>query len=283
MKKVTALARRFVAGLTAEEALPSVRALNDLGIRATLTVLGENVKDREEAAGAADEILGLLDLIRDRGVDSNVSIKLTQMGLDIGEDFCFENAMRVVEKAVETENFIRLDMEGPGHTAATLDVFRRIFAERQNVGVVIQAMLHRSEADVAELLALGARMRLCKGAYKVPSSLAHRSRKDIARAYTGLLEHLLASGLYHGVATHDEALIRWTLDHVAEKGIDARSFEFQMLHGMRRKRQIDLAGQGFNVRCYVPYGTHWFPYFSRRLRERKENIFFVLRNLFTDS
>ncbi len=283
MKKVTALARRFVAGLTAEEALPSVKALNDLGIRTTLTVLGENVTAREEATRAVEEVLRLLDLVRDRGVDSNVSIKLTQMGLDIGEDFCLENAMRVVEKAAETENFIRLDMEGPKYTAATLDVFRRIFAERKNVGVVIQAMLHRSEADVADLLALGARMRLCKGAYKVPPSLAHRSKKDIARAYTGLLENLLASGLYHGVATHDEALIRWTLDHVDAKSIDARSFEFQMLYGMRRKRQIDLARQGFNVRCYVPYGTHWFPYFSRRLRERKENIFFVLRNLFTDS
>ena len=209
--------------------------------------------------------------------------ELTQMGLDIGEDFCFENTLRVVEKAAETGNFIRIDMEGPKYTQPTLDMFRRIFAEKQNVGVVIQAMLKRSRADVADLLALGARMRLCKGAYKVPRGLAHGSKKDIARAYTDLLEPLLASGLYHGVATHDEALIRWTLEHAKARGIDTGAFEFQMLYGMRRKRQIDLVRQGFNVRCYVPFGTHWFPYFSRRLRERKENIFFVLRNLFTNS
>jgi len=283
MNKVMFLARRFVAGTTAEEAVPVVEELNGQGIRATMTVLGENVTLRKEALGAVEDGVRLLDLIQDRGLDASVSIKLTRLGLDIDEEFCLENLEQIVEKARATGNFVRIDMEGPKHTQRILDVFRRIQAVHENVGIVIQSMLFRSDRDIPELLSRGARIRLCKGAYKVPAALAHKTRRDIARAFTGHLETLLASGGYHGVATHDESLIRWTLDHVKEKGLDPESFEFQMLYGMRRNRQIALAEAGYNVRCYVPFGSHWFSYYYRRLRERKENVFFLLRNLFTNS
>jgi proline dehydrogenase len=283
MKKVTRLARRFVAGTTAEEALPEIKALNERGIHVTTTMLGEDVTDRDEAVRAADGFIHLLERIHDHGLDSNVSLKLTQMGLDIDETFCFDNAMRIVAKAGELGNFVRIDMEGPKHTQLILDMFRRLHTgHEESVGVVVQAMLFRTEQDVAELLKNGVRLRLCKGAYKFPASIAHLKKKDIARAFTRLADTLLDSGLYHGFATHDEKLVQWIIDRVKTRGIDPARFEFQMLYGMRRNRQVALAEAGYHIRCYVPFGTHWFPYFSRRLRERKENVFFVLKNLFTN-
>lgn len=276
------LAKRFVAGTTAEEALPKVRDLNRDGILATLDVLGENVAGKDEATASADEYVRLLELIDREKVDSNVSLKLTQMGLDIDVDFCFENVMRIVDRAAELDNFVRLDMEGSDYTDKTLDMFRRLYERRKNVGVVIQAMLHRSEADVRRTLEVGGRIRLCKGAYKEPESIAWRKMADIRENYRKLAAEMLASGVYHGIATHDEQLVEWTIAHAKEKGYGPETFEFQMLYGMRRKRQRELAKAGHRIRCYVPYGTHWFPYFTRRLRERKENVFFVLKHLFKD-
>ena len=282
MSKMMPLARRFVAGVTLDEAVPRVQALNALGIQTTVTELGEDVSDRREATRAAHAFIQCLDRIQERALDANVSLKLTQMGLDIDESFCFDNAMQVVEKAAQTHNFVRIDMEGPRHTQAVLDLFRRLHREQpRHVGVVVQSMLHRTEQDVSDLLAAGVRLRLCKGAYKFPAGTAYRKKKDVARSYQALAGRLLDSDIYHGLATHDEALIRWVQQHVEERRLDRDTFEFQMLYGMRRNRQIQLAEAGYRIRCYVPYGAHWFPYFSRRLRERKENVFFVLRNLFT--
>jgi len=283
MSKVMRLARRFVAGVTAEEALPKIEALNARGICVTTTMLGEDVTDRSEARRAADGFIHLLGLIHEHGLDANVSLKLTQMGLDIDETFCFDTAVRIVETAAETGNFVRIDMEGPKHTQPILDVFRRLHAGREaSVGVVVQSMLFRTVQDVQDLLRMGVRLRLCKGAYKFPASIAHLKKKNIAEAYRRLADTLLDSGLYHGFATHDEKLVGWIIDRVKTKGIDSSRFEFQMLYGMRQNRQASLAEAGYNIRCYVPFGTHWLPYFSRRLRERKENVFFVLKNLFTN-
>jgi proline dehydrogenase len=275
------LARRFVAGITAEEALPKVLELNRRGIKATMTVLGESVTKREESLAARDEFIHLLDLIRDQGADSNISVKLTQLGLDIDEQFCFDNTARVLEKAAEGDNFVRIDMEAAKYTQPTLDMLDRLREVHPNVGVVIQSMLFRSREDVRNLIAKGVGMRLCKGAYKFPASIAHLKKEAIAEAFRESAAEMLVSGIYHGFATHDESLVRWILDFVKREGVDPAAFEFQMLYGMRGNRQARLAADGYNVRCYVPYGTHWFPYFSRRLRERKENVFFVLRNLFT--
>lgn len=275
------LARRFVAGITAEEALPKVLELNRRGIKATLAVLGESVTRREESLAATDQFIHLLDLIREQGADSNISLKLTQLGLDIDEEFCFDNASRILEKAAVGDNFVRIDMEAAKYTQPTLDMLHRLRERHRNVGVVVQAMLLRTRDDVRDLIRKGVRMRLCKGAYKFPGSIAHLKKAAIAEAFHASAAEMLESGIYHGFATHEEALVQWVLDFVEREGVDPASFEFQMLYGMRGNRQARLAADGYNVRCYVPFGTHWLPYFSRRLRERKENVFFVLRNLFS--
>ncbi len=280
MKALMFLARRFVAGTTIDEAVPKVRELNDEGIKVTLDVLGENVSTRDLAEKSGDAYLTLLDRIDRDGLDANVSLKLTQMGLDIDTDFCADVVGGVVDRAAEYDNFVRLDMEGSTYTDATIAMFERLFARHGNVGVVLQAMLHRTPDDVRTVLDRGGRIRLCKGAYKEPPAIALQKMPQIRERFTELVPTLLTSGIYHGVATHDEKLIAWTIDHVRREGIDPASFEFQMLYGMRRERQRELVREGYNVRCYVPYGTHWFPYFTRRLRERKENVFFVLKHLF---
>jgi proline dehydrogenase len=274
------LARRFVAGTDIGSALEAVRELNNNGLKATLDVLGENVFDKTQAQKAADAYMGVLERIGETGVDSNVSLKLTQMGLDISDEFCYENMTRILKQAEACRNYVRIDMEGTPYTERTLNLFFRLFQNFKNVGIVVQAYLYRSEQDVRRLLDANARVRLCKGAYKEPPSLAYQKMKDIRKNYLKLAEMLLVDGTYPGIATHDDCLIEAVKDWTAQRGIGKDKFEFQMLYGIRPQTQEQLVKQGYNMRVYVPFGTHWFPYFSRRLRERKENVWFVFKNLF---
>ena len=280
MRLITRLAHSFVAGDTNSEAIQAVAKLKDKGIMSTLDILGESVKDRNTAEKAAAAYLELLDVIKAAGSDAHISLKLTQQGLDIDTEFCYQNVRRIVEKARTLGTFVRIDMEGTPHTQRTLDLFLRLRREFDNVGIVIQAYLHRSEKDVHDLNKAGARIRLCKGAYKEPASVALQKMDDIRAAYRRQARLLLDEGRYPALATHDESLIQDALQHVREKGYGRERFELQMLYGLRPKRWDALVREGWNVRIYVPYGTHWFPYFYRRLRERKENVFFVLRGIF---
>jgi proline dehydrogenase len=282
MRALTYLARRFVAGERMPEAVESVRRLNGNGILATLDVLGEAVTDRAEAESASRDYLSLMDEISRQGIRSNVSLKLSQMGLEIDTEFCLSLMRTVLAKAKSCGSFVRIDMESSALTQRTLDVFTRLHREYGNVGIVLQSYLHRSEGDARELAALRAPVRVCKGAYKEPASLAYQSMDDIRRSFRTMVEILLQGGSNVAIATHDEELIRWAADWTTREGIPRDRFEFQMLYGLRRKRARQLAEAGYRVRIYVPYGTHWLPYFMRRLRERKENIFFVLKGLVTD-
>ena len=278
MKPPTFLARRFVAGETADSAIAAGRRLKARGIGATFDLLGEDVMDRESARRSARAVEDLLRAIP-ADVERNVSIKLTMMGLDVSEDFCLESVDGIVGVAAAVGGFVRIDMEGSKHTEATLRAFHRLRKDHENVGIVLQACLHRTEDDVREAIRRGDRVRLCKGAYREPASIARQRMDDVRdsfRRYAGLL---LDAGSYPAIATHDERLVRHALDHARQARIPPSRFEFQMLYGLRPRRWDELVGDGYDVRIYVPYGTHWFPYFYRRLRERKENVFFVLRTL----
>ncbi len=280
MKLLTRMARSFVAGETIDEAIKVVNNLNEKGILATMDVLGEGVKDRETADRAVQDYLDLLDAIHRSGINSHVSLKLTQMGLDIDPEYCHENMVKIVTKAAERRNFVRIDMEGSPHTQRTLDLFYRLRGKFENVGIVIQAYLHRSERDVQDLCRIKAKVRICKGAYKEPKEIAFKKMKDIRANFIKLAEMLFRDSVYPAIATHDDRLIQWTKDYTAAHHIPTDQFEFQYLFGIRNKTFQNLAKDGYRVRCYVPFGTHWLPYFYRRLRERKENIFFVLKNFF---
>jgi proline dehydrogenase len=273
-------ARRFVAGLTIDEAVQAVRRLNRLGIGTTLDVLGENVHAPRSAQLAVQSYLHTLDSIRETGIDSNISLKLTQMGLDISQKLCFENLEKICEKAAAYGNFVRIDMEGSDYTGRTLEILEKLFQTFPNVGIVLQAYLYRTGKDLEKILNLGARVRLCKGAYKEPPALAIQSMEEIRMNYCRLAARLLSQGNYPAIATHDDFLISWTKQFVRDQGIDSSRFEFQMLYGIRFATQKQLKEEGFRVRVYVPYGMHWLPYFYRRLRERKENVFFIGRNFF---
>ena len=280
MRLITRLAHSFVAGDTNTEAIQAVAKLKDKGIMSTLDILGESVKDRNTAEKAAAAYLELLDVIKAAGSDAHISLKLTQQGLDIDTEFCYQNVRRIVEKARTLGTFVRIDMEGTPHTQRTLDLFLRLRREFDNVGIVIQAYLHRSEKDVHDLNKAGARIRLCKGAYKEPKELAIQKMKDIRANFMKLADILFREGLYPAIATHDFKLIAWTKEYVAAHSIASDKFEFQYLYGIRTKSFQKLVAEGYRVRCYVPFGTHWLPYNLRRLRERKENVWFVVKNLF---
>lgn len=280
MKLLTRLARSFVAGETIDEALHAVKRLNERGIMATLDVLGESVKERKDSDKAVQAYIDLLDAISRSGLNSHVSLKLTQMGLDIDEEYCYENMVRIVSHAKRFGNFVRFDMEGSLHTQKTLDIFYRVREQFDNVGIVIQAYLYRSEKDIQDLNRMKARVRICKGAYKESKEIAIQKMKDIRENFMKLTRMLFENGVYPAIATHDDKLIQATKDYVAENGISPKDFEFQLLYGIRTHTQQRLADEGYTVRVYVPFGTHWLPYFYRRLRERKENVFFVMKNLF---
>lgn len=274
-------ALRFVAGETLQQAVRAVAALNAKGCMATFDHLGENVNTPDHARAAADSYIDVLRAIKQRGLKSNVSLKLTQMGLDIDEGLCFENVARICKMAHEMNNFVRLDMESSAYTDRTLGIFRKLWHNRgfHNVGVVLQAYLYRTEADVREMNRLGARVRLCKGAYNEPEEVAFPRKEDVDANYAKLVRLLLTEGVYPGIATHDSRLIEYTKRFAASKGIAPAKFEFQMLYGIRRAQQIEIVEQGYNMRVYVPYGQEWYPYFMRRLAERPANLMFIVGNL----
>lgn len=274
-------ALRFVAGETLDQAVRAIRALNSKGVKATFDHLGENINTANEAIAAADSYIKVLDRIESTGIHSNVSLKLTQMGLDVDEDLCLRNVSRICERAKAMDNFVRLDMESSAYTDRTLDMFRKLWHESgyRNVGVVLQAYLYRTEKDVREMNLLGARVRLCKGAYNEPASVAFPKKADVDRNYAKLSALLLKEGNYPGIATHDPRLIEFTKRFAASRGVAPSKFEFQMLYGVRRELQVELVRQGYNMRVYVPYGQEWYPYFMRRLAERPANVVFVLGNL----
>lgn len=278
-------ARRFIAGERLDEAIAAIRELNAQNILATLDHLGENTTNEREAIAAADEYLAILDTIAQTKVQSEISLKLTQMGLDISFELCLQNMRRIVERARGYKNFVCIDMESSAYTDRTLDLYETLRREGfDNVGPVIQAYLRRSERDVERLIDWGVKVRLCKGAYQEPPSVAFPNKRDVDANYIKLLEMLFSpraqeKGVYPAIATHDEKIIRWAIDYVQHHKISRDRFEFQMLYGIRRDLQQKLAQEGYRVRVYVSYGTHWYPYFMRRLAERPANVLFLVKNL----
>ena len=268
---------RFVAGETLAEALPAVSALQRAGLHSTVDVLGESVTSAADASAAVDRYLATLAALHGRGLDANVSVKLTQMGLDIGPDLCRDNVMRIVEAVRGVGGFIRIDMEDHARTNATLDIWRAAHEAYPGVGVVIQAALRRSSKDVDSIIAARGRVRLCKGAYDEPVSVAYRTRRAVDANYARLMERLLLADAHPAIATHDPRLIARAIAIVEANGIDRDRFEFQMLYGVRRDLQRALIDRGYAVRIYVPYGREWYPYFMRRLAERPANVAFMIR------
>jgi proline dehydrogenase len=278
-------ASRFVAGETIEEAVEATQELAGRGITASLDFLGESVTMESEAVAARDQYLEMLDRLAAARQQVNVSVKLTQMGLDISEDLCYANLERILDKAAALRGFVRLDMESSEYTQKTLDFFtQRLYQKyREHCGVVIQSALRRSERDIEDLIALRARVRLCKGAYLEPPDVAFPEKKDVDKNYLLLLERLLLKGNYPGIATHDEAIIRHARQFAQTQGIEPERYEFQMLYGIRRDLQVRLRQTGYNMRVYIPFGTQWYPYLMRRLAERPANIAFILGNLVRES
>lgn len=270
---------RFVAGETLDAALVALARLRDAGVRTTVDVLGESVTSVADAAAAADRYLETLDALAARGLDANVSLKLTQMGLDLGQDVCRANLERVLVRARDRGAFVRIDMEDHTRTDATLGLWRETRRVGAASGVVIQSSLRRSAADVERLIEERGRVRLCKGAYNEPASVAFPTKGEVDASYAALMERLLIAGEYPALATHDEALIGRAIGIAEGEGIGPERFEFQMLYGVRRDLQERLAARGWTVRVYVPYGTEWYPYYMRRLAERPANVAFMLGSL----
>jgi proline dehydrogenase len=277
------VARRFVAGETLDDAIEAGREVNRARRSASLDLLGENVSDEAGARRAAEGYLAIFDRIAHANLDANVSLKLTQLGLDLGEPLCQELLEGIVAHAAELGNFVRIDMEGSAYTQRTVDLTKRVRAKYSSVGTVMQAYLYRAEQDVKDLLRVGCRMRLCKGAYQEPPDTAFPKKADVDANYIKLMKLLLPSGIYHGIATHDPAMIQGTKEFVRERNIGLEQFEFQMLYGIRTDLQERLVREGYRLRVYIPFGTDWFPYFMRRLAERPANLVFFLRNLMPQS
>jgi proline dehydrogenase len=281
------VAGRFVAGETRDDAINTARALNQKGMLVTMDYLGESVTTADEAIAARDEILHLLDCIHESGVRSNVSVKLSQLGLKIDTHLALNNTRTILTRARQYQNKIRLDMEESALVDATLDLYRTLHDEDgfDNVGVVMQAYLYRTERDVCQLIDEGAWVRLCKGAYAEPPEVAFPAKADTDANFIKLMQQLLSqearrNGVYLGVATHDEKMIAATMAYVQSEDIGVDEFEFQMLFGIRRELQERIVAQGYQMRIYVPYGTAWYPYFVRRLAERPANLWFFMSNFF---
>jgi proline dehydrogenase len=278
------MSRRFVAGETLDEAITTVQTLNTQGLLVTLDHLGENVSGETEARDATTEILDLLDAIDASGVRSGVSLKLTQLGMDLGPGLALDNLERIVARAAEIGRFVRIDMESSAYVQATLDLFAELYQRHKNVGVVIQSYLYRSADDVARMIRLGASVRLVKGAYDEPPEVAYPEKADTDANYVRLMEQLFgdearANGVFPAIATHDTRLIDWAKEHTRQRGVPRDRFEFQMLYGIRSGLQKQLVAEGYRLRLYVPYGEHWWPYFMRRLAERPANLLFLVRNM----
>ena len=273
-------ARRFVAGEELDDAIGAARASNEAGLKATLDFLGENVGSREDTERAREMYLGVFERIAREKLDANVSLKLTQLGLDFGAEFCLEQMLPIVKHAESLGNFVRIDMEGSAYTQRTVEIALRLRRESAAVGTVVQAYLRRTEEDVRMLVGAGCRIRLCKGAYLEPPEVAFPEKKDVDANYVKLMRMLLPSGVYHAIATHDPAMIAATKQFAEEQKIAKDQFEFQMLYGIRPDLQKELIREGYRMRVYIPYGRDWFPYFMRRLAERPANLVFIARNLF---
>jgi proline dehydrogenase len=284
------MVRRFVSGETFDEALPAIRRLRDAGMGTTVDVLGESVTAEADARAAADRYIALLDALTQNGVDRNVSLKPSQMGLAIDPGVARENIGRIVAKAVEVGAFVRIDMEDHATTDATLALWQAARptgapadgASGADVGLVVQAALRRSDRDVDAIIEAGGRVRLCKGAYKEPHSVAYAEKSEVDEAYERLMLRLMRAGRYPALATHDVRLIKRATEVAKAEGIARDAFEFQMLYGIRRDLQEQLVGAGWRVRVYVPFGAQWYPYFMRRLAERPANVTFLLRNMWRD-
>ena len=279
MNPLTIFAKRFVAGEQPQDAVRAGERLLAKGIKATFDKLGEDVLDAGAAKRATEASKELLRLIP-AGLERNVSIKMSSMGQEISRDLCLENVSSILDCAKAVGGFVRLDMEGSKTTQDTIEIFQALRKSHDNVGIVLQAYLHRTVDDVKEAVRRGDRVRLCKGAYREPAAVALQDMAAIRRQFLDCAHLLLEGGNYPAIATHDEALIADTIDFASRQKIAASRFEFQMLYGLRRARWDSLVAAGLNVRIYVPFGTHWMPYFYRRLRERKENVLFVLKGLF---
>ena len=274
-------ANRFVAGETLDTALAAVARLNARGITASLDLLGESVHNETEARAAGDAYVTMLDRISQRKLNANVSVKLTAMGLDISEELCVATMHRILQRAREHDSFVRIDMESSEYTQRTLDLFeQRLYpAYRDHVGIVVQSYLYRTFADVERAIKLKARVRLCKGAYKEPETVAYPAKKDVDSNYVRCMHDLMLKGNYPGLATHDEAIIRQAKRFAKEKNIAPDRYEFQMLYGVRRDLQDRLVREGYRMRVYVPFGTQWYPYLMRRLAERPANVAFITGNV----
>jgi proline dehydrogenase len=273
-------ARRFIAGESVNEAIDAARTLQGRGMRVALDYLGESVSTTKAATAAAREYVQLMETIVASGIERNISLKLTQLGLTIDKATCVDNLRRILEPASRHEFFVRIDMESSEFTQLTLEVFETVWhLEFRNVGVALQSSLHRTEQDVRRMNELRARVRLVKGAYKEPASVAFQQKADVDAAYTRQMRLLLDHGVYPAIATHDEHIIAETRSYAAERNIGSDHYEFQMLYGIRRDLQTSLVADGYRMRVYIPFGKEWFPYFMRRLGERPANVGFVLRAL----
>jgi proline dehydrogenase len=272
------LSHRFVAGETLDEAMQVTHGLNQKGLHVSLDHLGENVSDGREARAAAQDFIASLQAIKQQGVDANVSLKLTALGLDIAQDVCEQNVRDILMCAQQYPIFVRIDMEGSAYTDRTMDMTLRMHEQFEHVGTVMQSCLYRCRKDTEQLITHGIRARLVKGAYKEPKAVAFQNKSEVDHNYVQLMMLLLMRGNYPAIATHDAAIIDATCKYAREHGISKEAFEFQMLYGIRRDLQEKLVNQGYNVRVYVPYGSQWYPYLMRRMAERPANLMFVMSN-----
>ncbi|HEX6323586.1 MAG TPA: proline dehydrogenase family protein [Vicinamibacterales bacterium] len=280
MRRPSSFARRFIAGETVEEAIAAARAIEAAGMQVTLDYLGESVAGIDEAAAATREYLAVVDAIAASGVGRNISLKLTQLGLDVDRATTVDNLRRILDHAAPLDFFVRIDMESSDYTERTLEIFETLWHQGyRNAGTVIQSALRRSESDVRRLNALGARVRLVKGAYKEPKEAAYQAKADVDAKFLELMRLLLDEGTYPAIATHDPAMIEAAREHANTRGYASNRFEFQMLYGIRRDLQAELTAAGYPFRVYVPFGREWFPYFMRRLGERPANVLFVAKSL----
>lgn len=283
MKLPFFLASRFVAGESFEKALPAIKVLTDKGLFITLDLLGEYITDKDIAARARDAYIKLVRVVdesRNFENEANISIKLSMMGQKIDEDFCLDNLKLLLDAAKKHNVFVRLDMEGSDITESTLSLFEAVYPEYpDHVGIVLQAYLKRTAQDIDRMCELNARVRICKGAYKEPAEIAYQNMDEIRARFFAYAKQLIKHGRYPGIATHDDILINQVKQFVQEDAIPSDQFEFQMLYGIRPETQAAIRSEGHNMRVYIPFGTQWLPYYTRRLRERKENVWFVLKNL----
>jgi proline dehydrogenase len=281
MRRPSSFARRFIAGETVAEAIEAGRAVETRGMTITLDLLGESVTNLDEADAATRDYLEVVDAMVASGIERNISLKLTQLGLDVDKASAIDNLRKILERADPAGFFVRIDMENSPYTEVTLEIFETLWSHGyRQIGVVLQSALYRSEEDLARLSALGARIRLVKGAYKEPKAVAHQKKADVDAAYARMMQALITGAHYPAIATHDAAMIERARQWAREHGVGPDRFEFQMLYGVRRDLQTMLVQAGYRVRVYIPFGREWFPYFMRRLGERPANVMFVLRGIF---